>query len=232
VDYLLDPVNQTFRVEPITDHDILAAWSGLRPLLGAEGKKPSEISRRHEIMDGPGGMLTVAGGKLTSYRSMAERVVDRCEERLGRRPSPSATTEEALPGGDFSETFEELCSRVEAMGLAPDEAERVTRLYGNEAFQIFCEEKGISEEKGLAAEVRQAVLNEGALTLEDYWVRRSARGRFSEDEGLPDLEAAAAHMGELLGWTQEERLRQIEDCRSKRHFEMSFRLEVDQAAHS
>jgi glycerol-3-phosphate dehydrogenase len=226
VDYLLGPVNQTFRVEPITDQDILAAWSGIRPLLRAEGKKPSEISRRHEIMDGPGGVLTVAGGKLTSYRSMAERVVDRCEERLDRRPQPPATAEEPLPGGDFSGTFEELGSRVEALGLAPEEAERATRLYGNEAFDMF------SEDTGLAAEVRQAVLREGALTLEDYWFRRSARARFNTEGGLPDLEKAAACMGEMLGWTQDEKRRNLEDCRSKQALEMSFRLEVDQAAHS
>ena len=119
VDYLLDTVNRSFGVEPITDEDILSTWSGLRPVLWAEGKKPSEISRRHEIMEGSGGMLTVAGGKLTSYRSMAERVVDQCEERLGRDLTPATTAEEPLPGGDFTGTFQELSSFVEAQGLDP-----------------------------------------------------------------------------------------------------------------
>ena len=156
VDYLLDTVNRSFGVEPITDEDILSAWSGLRPVLWAEGKKPSEISRRHEIMEGSGGMLTVAGGKLTSYRSMAERVVDLCEERLGRDLTPATTAEEPLPGGDFSGTFRELSSFVEAQGLAPDEADRVIRLYGKDAFAVFAEKKGVD------AEVQQAVLNEGS----------------------------------------------------------------------
>jgi glycerol-3-phosphate dehydrogenase len=226
VDYLLDTVNRSFGVDTLVDEDILATWSGLRPVLWAEGKKPSEISRRHEIMEGPGGMLTVAGGKLTSYRSMAERVVDLCEERLGRNLTAATTAEDPLPGGDFSGTFEELCSFFEAQGLAPEEAERVIRLYGKEAFSVF------SEQKGVAAEVQQAVLNEGALTLEDYWFRRSGRARFNTETGLSDLEAAAEHMGEWLGWSQAEKEQQIEDCRSKRDFEMSFFQEVQQAAHS
>jgi len=226
VDYLLDTVNRAFGVEPITDEDILAAWSGLRPVLWAEGKKPSEISRRHEIMEGPGGMLTVAGGKLTSYRSMAERVVDLCEKKLGRDPTPATTSEEPLPGGDFSGTFEELSSFFEAQGLVPEEADRAIRLYGKEAFSVFAEQKGV------AAEVQQAVLNEGALTLEDYWFRRSGRARFGTEAGLSDLEAAAEHMGEWLGWSAAEKERQTEDCRSKREFEMSCFQPLQKAAHS
>jgi len=225
-DYLLDTVNASFGVEPITDEDILATWSGLRPVLWAEGKKPSEISRRHEIMEGTGGMLTIAGGKLTSYRSMAERVVDRCEERLDRDLTPATTAEEPLPGGDFSGTFEELSSFVQAQGLTPEEADRVIRMYGKEAFAVFAEKKGV------AAEVRQAVLNEGALTLEDFWFRRSSRARFSTDTRLPDLETAAEHMGELLGWSASEKERQIEACRGKRDLEMRCLEPLREAAHS
>ena len=226
VDYLLETVNDSFGVEPITDEDILAAWSGLRPVLWAEGKKPSEISRRHEIMDGAGGMLTVAGGKLTSYRSMAERVVDRCEEQLGRDLTPAATAEEPLPGGDFSGTFEELSSFVQDQGLTPEEADRIIRMYGKEAFAVFAETKGV------AAEVKQAVLNEGALTLEDFWFRRSSRAHFKTDAHASDLAAAAEEMCRLLGWPATEKERQIDACRSKREHEMEFLLSVQKAAHS
>jgi glycerol-3-phosphate dehydrogenase len=225
VDYLLDAVNRAFGVEPLADREILAAWSGLRPVLWAEGKKPSEISRRHELMEGPGGMLTVAGGKLTSYRSMAERVVDLCEKRLGRDPAEATTAQEPLPGGDFSGTVAELRSFMKAQGLSAEEAERVIRLYGKEAFAVF------GEEKGIAAEVRQAVLNEGALTLEDYWFRRSGRAHFSPEADPSDLSAAAEHMGRMLGWTPAEQERQIEDCRSKREFEMGFLVRIRQAAY-
>jgi glycerol-3-phosphate dehydrogenase len=77
-----------------------------------------------------------------------------------------------------------------------------------------------AREKGLAAEVRHAVLAEGALTLEDYWVRRSARARFDEEGGLAGLGATADLMGPLLGWTDAEKERQVRSCREIRADEM------------
>ena len=214
IDYLLNTAMVYLNVAPFTDGDIIALWSGLRPLLGEEGKKPSEISRRDEIMEGAGGLLSVAGGKLTSYRAMAEKIVDKCEKLLNRVHVHAPTAEEPLSGGDFSETFEALCSRIERCGLSPQEAERAALLYGSEALTIF------ARGKGPAAEVRHAVLAEGALTLEDYWVRRSARARFGDDGGLADLEASADLMGPLLGWTDAEKARQVRSCREIRADEM------------
>ena len=214
IDYLLNTSMTYLNVKPFTDSDIVSLWSGLRPLLGEEGKKPSEISRRDEIMEGPGGLLSVAGGKLTSYRSMAQQIVDRCEKALGRTHATAPTDEQPLPGGDFAETFEALCSRIENCGLSLQEAERVAFLYGSEALTIF------AKEKGLAAEIRHAVLAEGALTLEDFWVRRSARARFDEQGGLPDLEATADIMGKFLEWTDSEKAQQVQTCREIRADEM------------
>jgi len=216
-DYLLEPVNKTFDIDPITGEDIVSAWAGLRPLLASKGKDPSEISRRHEVMEGRGGVLSVAGGKLTSYRSMAERVVDRCEKNLGRKPAPSHTADEPLPGGDFSESIEELQSRLESVGLGPDEAGRAVRLYGSEAFDIC------GRGEGLAAEIRHAVEHEGALTLEDYWIRRSARARFETDGGLAGLARAAEYMAEYMGWTDGEQAQQVDHCKAMRTREMKAR---------
>lgn len=214
VDYLLESVNRTFNVEPITYNDIVSVWSGLRPLLGQEGKKPSEISRRDEAFDGPGGLVSIAGGKLTSYRSMAERLVDSCEKKLGQKHVPSKTAERKLPGADFPGSFDELQARVEKLGFEPEEARRVAQLYGGQALDIF------TGAKGPAVEAAHAVLHEGALTLEDYWVRRSARARFDDEGGLAALEPAAKAMAALLGWSEQETIRQIESCREKREFEM------------
>jgi glycerol-3-phosphate dehydrogenase len=214
VDYLLETAGRVLDVGPLRRDEIVALWSGLRPLLGAEGKKPSEISRRDEVMEGPGGVLSIAGGKLTSYRSMAERLVDQCEQRLGRKPKPPPTAEEPLPGGDFAGTFEDLQSQLENVGLTPHEAERATRLYGSEASGIFAQGNGV------AAEATYAVLQEGALTLEDYWVRRSARCLFDEEGGLAALEPAAERMGELLHWSEAERAGQVAASRARRAADM------------
>jgi glycerol-3-phosphate dehydrogenase len=145
---------------------------------------------------------------------MAERVVDRCEEALGRRPTVSRTALEPLPGGDFPDTIEKLRSRIEALGLDALQAERAAMLYGSEAPELF------SGGGGVAVEAECAVRSEGALTLEDYWVRRSARAHFDGDGGMAALDAAADRMAELLEWSPEERNRQLEACRDLRDREL------------
>lgn len=222
IDYLLATAAETFSVVPLTRDDIVAAWAGLRPLLLQPGRSPSEASRRDEMVEGVRGVITIAGGKLTAYRKMAERVVNRCQERLGLRARRAATSREALPGGDFVGSVLTLARRLETQGLAADAAERVARLYGSEAQRVLALEATSTDGgMGLAvAEVEHAVRCEGALTLEDWWMRRSARGFFDPDRngggGIEILPAAASRMAVLLGWSEAERERQVEHCRSLR----------------
>ena len=216
VNYLKDSFNTVLNIDPLTDSDIVGMWSGVRPLLGQEGKKPSEISRRHELFIGKGGMITVAGGKLTSYRSMAIRVTDRCEKTLGLKPSSALTDQEPLPGGDTNESFDELRQKVAKLGIETVEANRLAQLYGVEALTLFAEKTGPGVEAEFAVQV------EGALTLEDYWVRRGARSNFDRNGGMDALEPAAAVMAKLLKWSESEKKDQIEYCRNRRTQEMSI----------
>ena len=204
IDYLLAATTKAFGTAPLTRGDLVSAWSGVRPLVGQEGKSASEISRRDELWTGPGGVLSIAGGKLTAYRQMAERVVDLVEETLGRKPGPCRTAGEPLVGGDVD--VEAARRALTARGYPLLEAERVVALYGAEAEALAADGGGPS------AEAAHAVLHEGALTLEDYWIRRSARAWFDPDGGLAALPVAAAAMAPLLGWSEAERARQIADC--------------------
>ena len=197
VDYLLAAAALRFTVSPLTRADVVSAWSGVRPLVAQEGKSASEISRKDEIWTGPGGVLSIAGGKLTAYRMMAERIVDLAQETLGLKVTPARTGEEPLVGGDVA---------VAPANLAW--GERLVGLYGAEAQAIF--EAG----GGVAVEARHAVLKEGALTLEDYWVRRSARAWFDLDGGLAALVPAAQAMAPLLGWSAQETQDQITACQT------------------
>ncbi len=215
IDYLVDVTNQNFDIEPLSHDDIVSVWSGVRPLLGEEGKSPSEISRRDEILEGPGGVLSMAGGKLTAYRVMARKLVDMCETRLGRTPVSCSTAEKILPGGNLGGTFVEFQQRLEQKGLGASDAERLTRLYGSEATEV------LAYGGDLKAEVEFAVLREGALTLEDYWVRRSSRARFDVDGGIASLVPAAAVMAALLNWSKDECNRQVKACLAIREREMS-----------
>jgi len=202
IDYLLAAAAERFSIAPLTREDVVSAWSGVRPLVAEEGKSASEISRKDEVWTGPAGVLSIAGGKLTAYRKMAERVVDLAEEALGRTPSPSATDAEPLVGGDL-----DVAAVIASLGA---QGERLVGLYGSET-SLIAQAGG-----GPAVEARHAVLNEGALTLEDYWVRRSARAWFDPDGGLAALAPAAEAMAALLGWSPAETERQVEACRATR----------------
>jgi glycerol-3-phosphate dehydrogenase len=165
------------------------------------GKSASEVSRKDEVWVGPAGVISIGGGKLTAYRRMAERVVDRIEAALGRKASACRTAEAPLPGGDVDVAAAR--SSLERAGMAAIDADRLVSLYGAEAATVAADGGDIT------AEARHAVLAEGALTLEDYWVRRSARAWFAEGGGLGDLAPAADAMGHLLDWDDAERSRQI-----------------------
>ena len=212
--YLMDVGSASFAQGPFGNGDIVSVWSGIRPLLAQKGKKPSEISRKNETLHGPAGVLSIAGGKLTSYRSMAERVVDECENVLGIPHRNETTSIERLPGGDCEENLAPVVLELEGKGLSLHEAERAARLYGSEAADVF----GASAP--IEAEVAFAVSHEGACTLDDFWSRRSIRARFDHDGGVASLEPAAAKMGELMGWTSAETEKQIAECLAIRAFEM------------
>ena len=191
VRYLFDGAQRSLKIAPLTFDDIVAVWSGVRPLVAQAGKSPSEISRRDEVWTGPSGMITIAGGKLSAYRAMAERIVDTVVDRLGKPARPVSTGEVFLPGGDYDPAVLAASPALKALGEA---APRLIDLYGAEAEAVA------SDGGDIAAEARRAVLAEGAQRLEDYWVRRSMRAWFSADAGLSALGPAAETMAGLLGW--------------------------------
>lgn len=201
IDYLLRATGAALSIDPIRDAEIVSLWSGVRPLIAQPGKKPNEVSRKDEIWISPNGLVSIAGGKLSAYRAMAERVVDLVVERLGKSTLPCSTADAPLPGG--SRNPGNSLSRLD-----PRAAERLAGLYGDEANEILIAGGDV------AAEAVRAVTHEGAATLEDYWVRRSARAWFDEGAGLATLSPAAEAMGALLGWDDAMTAAQIAHCRA------------------
>jgi glycerol-3-phosphate dehydrogenase len=202
IDYLLRATEAALDIAPIADDEIVALWSGVRPLIAQPGKKANQVSRKDEIWTSPSGLISIAGGKLSAYRAMAERVVDMVVDRLGITTHPCFTSETALPGG--GQVMPLVMNGLDA--LDPTDAERLAGLYGDEAAAI------VAAGGGVAAEAARAVTHEGAATLEDYWVRRSARAWFDHRAGLDALTPAAEAMGALLGWNATERADQIAAC--------------------
>ena len=213
-DYLLDAASRSFCTDRLVTRDVISSWTGVRPLVAQAGKSPSEISRRDEVWTGPGGILSIAGGKLTAYRRMVERVADTVVELLGRSVDESGADDQPLAGGDVAAP--EIDDALKA-GIRP--VDRLGDLYGSEAADVKADGGDV------AAEVRQAVYREGALRLEDYWMRRAARAFFDLDAGLSTLEPASIEMAKRLGWNETTRLAEVAACRN-RHEENNALFEL------
>ena len=211
VSYLLSTTQRAMPEASLSPDRIISVWSGIRPLVGdGSGRASKELSRKDEVWTSPSGLLSVGGGKLSAYRAMAERIVDTLIENRGFTAKPCTTANVPLPGGGAEVFASDLA------GVGDVQAERLARLYGTEAKDLI----GATGEQALCkAEVCQAVQREGALRLEDYWARRSSRAWFDEGAGLPVLYEAAAAMAELLGWDDNRKALEVENC-----------LEIDRAS--
>ncbi|MCB1691478.1 MAG: glycerol-3-phosphate dehydrogenase/oxidase [Pseudomonadales bacterium] len=203
VSYLLEPVRRYLGIS-LTPKDCLTTWAGLRPLIAQRGKSTKEISRRDEIWTSESGLITIAGGKLTGYRKMAEDTIDvAC--RVSGLPAPGHVRDEPLPGGDFTGSIDDLARQV-AQSYPMDEtrAHRMASLYGSEATDVLALGAApIADGADLArGEVLWAVQHEGASSLEDVLYRRT-RTMYYSPEQLPKIvDPAAALMGESLGWSK------------------------------
>jgi glycerol-3-phosphate dehydrogenase len=198
----------------------------LRPLLGddkvGEDGAASNVSREHQILQGPNGMWTIAGGKLTTYRSMAAEMVDAVVKELrksfGRPGYPRAATDrEPLPGGEASD-FSEFRRAGQEIGLSPLAVDHVVSHYGTEAAAIFNlgrEDRSLLEplhpdHVAVRAEVVHSVRRELARTVEDMLVRRLHLFYETRDRGAAAVPIVAALMGGELGWSADEIQRQAD----------------------
>jgi glycerol-3-phosphate dehydrogenase len=213
--YLLRSVNARFPNARLGLEDVRATWAGLRPLLAEQnGLSPSSRTRDHAVVRGSGGMITVVGGKLTTYRAMAREVVDRAARELrfreGRaRPSGARTDEEPLPGGEAADltTFRE---RGMEIGVVPESIEHLLRHYGTEAAGLFNLGAGdrrllrrlLLPHPAIEAEVLHAVRRELAQTVEDVMVRRLHLYYEHPERGIPAARRVAELMGRELGWDE------------------------------
>jgi glycerol-3-phosphate dehydrogenase len=214
--YLLDAVNATFPNVELTLADIESSWAGLRPLINEEGKSASELSRKDEIFESPTGLISIAGGKLTGYRKMAERVVDLIiEQNFGNRNlSPCTTDSIALVQNGFKDIQEvkqfqkQLVSRVEKLGLKGEDAANLIHLYGKNASLIL---DGItvthhenSERDLLLAEMKYSFSHEMIVRAEDFLMRRTGLLFFDLPRLMRLLPLAVQSMAAYLNWDKDQ----------------------------
>lgn len=167
--------------------DALAAWSGVRPLLAPpDARSPSATPREHEVWEDPNGLLSIAGGKLTTYRRMAAEAVDAVARQLaraGRAVGPSPTARLAFPrhppAGEEA-LRQAVRATAQSLGLRDIHADHLTHRYGTAAFALLrhlaarpeLAEPLVPERPDLAVEAEFALLEEDVLTLEDLFARR------------------------------------------------------------
>ena len=211
VDYLLQSANAYFPSAQLEPADVVAAWAGIRPLVADGGGDPGSTSREHSITWTAPGLLTVTGGKLTTYRSMAASVVDQVARALGtavRRP-PSHQT--PLPGGDMP-SFDEEVELANAQIGNPPLAEHLVRMHGTAwraVWSIAARNTALAAPvvptlSYIVAELRYAVEQEMALTLGDLLIRRLHIAFETRDHGLEAAPAVAPAVGPLLGWGEKD----------------------------
>ena len=225
VAYLLDTVNQSLALDPLAPDDVTAAWAGLRPLIAQPGKAPHEISRRDEVLVGPSGVVTIAGGKLTGFRPMAQETLERAAEIHGLRLAAAAPPL-PLPGGDFDGDLDALASRLtRERALPPATARRLALCYGTEAFALA--ERGaeplVPGSPILAAEVDWAVRVEGALSLEDVHYRRTRAALYHPEAREAGLAPTAQRLAGLLGWSAEREASELAGVRARMAADLAFR---------
>jgi glycerol-3-phosphate dehydrogenase len=218
---LLAMVQDCFPGANLGIEDVLATWAGVRPLIAEEGTSTRDTSREDQVWRGPPGLVTIAGGKLTTYRRMAGRVIEALRGELSPPPHDvDRTAAVALPGSPAEPvaTFlEERRQRLAGAGVPPPAIERLCWLYGRQLDDLLA--LGAADSAWLAplgtdlpavrGEVKLAVEQEMAVTLTDFMDRRSALLLFSPNFGSTGVEEAAAIMGALLGWDAGRRVREI-----------------------
>ncbi|HEY8377770.1 MAG TPA: glycerol-3-phosphate dehydrogenase C-terminal domain-containing protein, partial [Nannocystis sp.] len=222
---LLSTVNRYYPAAALQRADVLHSYGGLRPLVDDPGAGSSsyQVSRRsevcdHEKTDGVPGLISAIGGKWTTSRALAEKVVDLALRKLGRPRVLCTTDRTPLPGGATG-NFRAFVAGLKARhpGLSEELALHLARNYGTRAGEVLALANsdpalatplrpGMPE---IGAEIVHAARSEWAVELGDAVFRRTGLGQFG-DPGLRALETAAALMASVRGWDRAEQLRQVE----------------------
>lgn len=217
--YLLEAIHYMFPSLTITEAQIESGWAGLRPLIHEEGKGPSEISRKDEVWQSESGLITIAGGKLTGYRKMAEKIVDlvvkQLKDEFQKHYGPSITKRLPISGGDISGSmfFESFVKKRaiigQQYGLTAEEGAYLAKFYGTNVDKVYVY---VAEARGdlppvLYARLHYAMNEESAVTALDFFVRRTGALYFDIDLVRQFKNQIIDEMAQYLAWTTDEKAR-------------------------
>lgn len=235
VDYLIAAANHFFPTTPIAREDVISTWAGLRPLIAPEPEMgemaESQVSREHQIVIGEDGLITIAGGKLTTYRKMAKECVDvavnllKLTEKLPDDIHSGQTFKFPLPGAvgwpeddDHERVAEELTVACEC-DLSAQLSRHLIDTYGMRALELakLCAvtpsllDPIVPGRVEIMAQVDFGVQEELAASVSDVMIRRTQIFFRDLDQGLGSVEKVATRMAHLIGWSDEEKQKSVVD---------------------
>jgi glycerol-3-phosphate dehydrogenase len=212
VQYLLHAVNESFTSIALTASDVQSGWAGLRPLIHEDGKSASELSRKDEIFESPSGLLSIAGGKLTGYRKMAERVVNLAiAKHFANEPvKPCHTHKIPLAGGGLKNTrrikryTRALAKEMHKLGFDTNQADRLVHLYGKQSTDVLNRAAKLALEKRsmplLQAELDFCIDSEMVVSAADFLVRRTGMLYFDIAQTKRNSGWVVDYLAKVYGW--------------------------------
>ncbi|MHA1542719.1 MAG: glycerol-3-phosphate dehydrogenase [Candidatus Hodarchaeales archaeon] len=225
IKYLIDAINSLFP-DSLSETDIVSAYSGLRPLIFEESKSESDVSRKHKIITVKQNIFAIAGGKYTTYRSMAKEMVDLVDNFFGQKKK---CITDSVPLSGWVDTRRkgwDAWARIakENMIIRYDIPENISHhllRYGKHYIRLLDEisddpdlKKVISEQRPyILGEINYFIKHEKAVTLRDVLLRRS-QIQLSFEQGLDCINEIANHMGNILEWTPEKIETEIQDYKN------------------
>lgn len=227
-DYLINAIHYMFPVLNIQKDDIESCWAGLRPLIFEEGKKASEISRKDEIWESQSGLLTIAGGKLTGYRKMAEAIVNLLAVSLSKQENTSykecKTKKMPISGGEvggaanFPDFISQKAAKGVESGLTSIESRQLASIYGSnidEVFHLFLANRTEAIKYGipdvLFAKLVYAIHCEMAATPTDFFTRRTGDVLFNIHSVHLFKKPVIEYMADKLDWNKTAKLKHTEE---------------------
>ena len=208
ITYLITTLNEVL-ADPLTTDDVVGVYVGLRPLLAGDSEKTSKLSREHAVTCSTSGLVSIAGGKYTTYRVMAADTIDAVGVDQGLDLPKSSTAQVPLIGSEhYLQLRAQISEIAEMSGVLPATVEHLLSRQGDRIYEVL---DLIKEDVSLAepidphlpyvlAEVVHAVRFEAALHLEDVLTRRTRLSIESPDRGTNSALRVAELMARELNW--------------------------------
>ena len=244
VDYLLESFNHYFPKARLTHDRVISTFVGLRPLILETGKPTSEVSREYQIFERPKHFFTIVGGKLTTHRTMAKKMVDRLVKRLDASSgvtarNPRCTTGRVPLFGGEIQNFRDFQAAwiprlMNRCHWGEDIAEHLVETHGGNLPSLMAAvertpdgmERIHPELPYVWGELTYAMDHEMALTLSDFLIRRTHMFVFDKSRGRETCQEVADRMERRLGWSAEEKGAQLEHYAARVRLTQHFQDEI------